>query len=189
MQIIPKKDLQDFSLPLPIYKTIHIADAINKDGEEFSILVGLDEKLVSQLTKYSRDLSDLELQKNTPDIERFAEGAYKSWYEKIRTPFAIVHKNTDILAAFVWLGPRHLDYQEGDWHTVGWRSYNPWRGKGIMKDFAGFVINFYLKYFPNVRLWITTKEENAGSLRLAETLGFQKIKSTREKGFFEMIKE
>ena len=189
MEIIEKKYIEKFSLPLRIYKMAYVADAIGKSGEEFSIFVGLDEKLVAELTRYSEDLSDTELQKNTPDKERFARGAYEDWYKKIRTPFAFVHKKTDVLAALVWLGPRPLDDKEGNWHTVGWRSYNPWRGKGVMKDFANFAINFYLKHFPDVKLWITAKEENTASLHLAENLGFKRIKYVREKGFFEMIKD
>ena len=63
MEITLKKDTEEFSLPLPIYKSIHIADAVSKDGEMFSIVIGLDENLVAQLKSYSLDKNDIDLQK------------------------------------------------------------------------------------------------------------------------------
>jgi hypothetical protein len=189
MEIIPRENIKSLKFPLPIFEAVDIADAVNKDGEIFHIFVGLNRELVSQLTKLSSDMSDAELHKNTPDSKRFAEGSYENWYKKVRTPFALVHKNTNTLAAIVWLGPRKLNDKEGNWHTAAWRSYNPWRGRGLMKSFGNFAIDVYLKHFPDVKLWITAKKENTGSLSLAEALGFRKIKSIREEGFFEMIKE
>jgi RimJ/RimL family protein N-acetyltransferase len=171
-------------LPLPIYESIKIGEQ-----GEFDIIVGLDKNLVNQLIEFSNDLSDVELHKNTPDIDRFGSfSAYEKWYEKIRTPFILVHKGTNVLSAIVWLGPRPFGDRSGNWTAVGWRSYNPWRGKGLMKPFANFVIDFYLKHFPDAQLWITAKKENIGSLYLAEALGFKTINSNREEGFLEMVK-
>lgn len=173
MEIIRKENIESFSLPLPIYQTIHIADAVNKDGEKFKILVGLDEELVRQLKKYSLDESDGDLQNNTKDRERFGVGSYESWYEKNRTPFALVHSETNTLAALVWFGPKPL-HEGCKCHSLGWRSYNPFRGKGVMKDFAKFAMDFYLEKVPNTKLWAAIKSENIGSYKLSEALGFKK---------------
>ncbi len=159
-------------LPLPIYESIKIKEWISRDGEEFSIFVGLDKNLVEQVKKYSADKSDTELQKNTSDWKRFVEGSYEDWYKKNRVPFALVHKETGVMAAIMRFGPEPFLGEVANWHTVGWRSYNPWRGKGIMKDFAKFTTDFYIEHFPNIKFWITARKDNAGSIKLAEFLGF-----------------
>lgn len=172
MEIIPKKNIANFSLPLPIYQTIQIADAISKDGENFSIFVGFDKKLVEQLKKYSMDENDVDLQKYTKDKKRFVENSYEAWYKKNRTPFALVHMKTGIMAAHVRFGPEPL-HEGCKCHTAGWRSYKPWRGKGLMKDFTKFAMDIYMQKFPNIKLWISAKKENAGSVKLATVLGFK----------------
>jgi RimJ/RimL family protein N-acetyltransferase len=175
MQITPKTNLEEFSLPLPIYRTIHIADAVGKNNHEFSLLIGLDKNLVSQLKKYSLDLSDIEIQTFTSDKIRFGEGIYEDWYKKNRAPFALVQKNTNILAALIWFGPTSFE-QNGNWHTVAWRAYNPFRGKRLMKEFIKFTMDFYVKKIPNIKFWASIKIENTGSIKLAGMLGFQEVK-------------
>ncbi len=172
MQINPMLNI-DFSLPLPIYKSIHIADAISKDGENFSVFVGLDEKMAAELKKLSLDKSDNEIQQNTSDLKRFGEGSYEEWYKKNRTPFILVHRATNALAGLIWFGPEPLFGEVGNWHTAGWRSYKPFRGKGLMKDFCSFAFDIYLTKFSNIKFWITAKKENTGSIKLAENLGFK----------------
>src|SRR3989344_5796473 len=108
MEIIPLENIKIPSLPLPVYENIKIADCTSKDGEEFSIFVGLDKNLIEQLKKYSLDENDTELQKNTGDMKRFGLGSYEDWYKKERTPFALVQKNTNTLAALIWFGPKFL---------------------------------------------------------------------------------
>lgn len=176
MKIVLKNNLENLSLPLPIYKTVYIADVVSKDGEDFSILVGLDEKLIAQLKKFSLDENDIELQKNTGDKNRFGVGSYKDWYKRNRTPFALMHSDTGALAAIVWFGPEILFDDKNDWHTVGWRSYAPFRGKGLIKDFSNFAIDFYLEHFSNINLWAAIKKENTGSQELAAYLGFKILK-------------
>lgn len=173
MKIIPQNNIPNFSLPLPIFHSIHIADAIARDGEEFSVFVGLEKKYVEQLKQLSLDKNDIDLQNNTGDRERFGEGSYEDWYKKPRTPFTLIHKKTDALAALVWLGPSPLLPNQENWHTVGWRSYKPFRGKGIMKVFAQFVIDFYRGKVSNTKLWIEIRNENTGSIKLATGLDFQ----------------
>ncbi len=172
MEIISKKDLDNFPLPLPIYKSIHIADAHGKDGTQFSIFVGLDEKLAADLKKFSLDESDTEIQENTDDRRRFGLGSYEDWYEKIRTPFALVDKNTGKLAALAWFGPKPA-HEGCKCHAAAWRSYPPFRGKGIMRDFINFTMNFYMNKFPHTPLWVAIKKGNAKSFSLAERLGFK----------------
>jgi len=188
MQIISEKNLEKISLPLPIYETMHIADAIGKDGEKFSLLVGLDKNLALQLKTRSLDLNDIELQKNTSDFKRFGVGSYEDWYKKNRTPFALVHNDTGILTTIIWFGPEPLISDENNWHTVAWRSYIPFRGKGLMKDFSNFAMNFYLKYFPNIHLWISLKNGNIGSQELASRLGFQILKEKSDDVSCVMVK-
>ena len=191
MKIIPENNLESFALPLPIYRSIRIADAIGNDGEKFSIFVGLDRNLVEQLKRYSADINDTELQKNTSDYKRFVVGAYDNWYKKNRTPFALVDRVTSTLAALIWFGPKplgikspkHLTDKElkeekslpnkDNWYTISYRSYPHFRGRGLMKDFGSFVMNFYLKKFPNAKLWTSTNSENIAGTAYASNLGFK----------------
>src|SRR3989344_4074935 len=108
MKIIPRDNLPDFSLPLPIFTSVHIADAISSDGDEFDVLVGLDKKYADQLRELSEDESDVDLQNFTGDRRRFVEKTYEHWYKKVRTPFALIHKQTDSLAAIIWFGPKPI---------------------------------------------------------------------------------
>ena len=188
MKIIPQNDLQKFSLPLPIYQSIHIADAIGRDGEEFSVFIGLEKKYVEQLRKLSLDESDIDLQKNTRDKKRFGEGLYEDWYKKNRVPFYLIHKRTDALAALVWLGPEPLLPNEADWHTAGWRSYPTFRGKGLMKNFTKFAVDLYVKSVPDVKLWVAFKKENTGSAKLATSLGFEISEEASDNVSLVMIK-
>ena len=177
--------MQSFSLPLPIFKSIHIADAVSKDGEEFDLFIGLSEKYLEQLKKFSQDESDLDLQNNTGDNNRFGRGSYEEWYKKSRTLFCLIHKRTDVLAAIVWFGPKPLgkkfprqgaeeEYKiQNSWHTIAWRSYLPFRGRGIMKNFTKFAMNIYRVYFPDMKLWAGMDDRNTATLKLASGLGFE----------------
>lgn len=182
LEITQKAQVKWFTLPLPIYETIEIAEAVSENKEKFKIVVGLDKELVKQLEKYSGDESDTNLQKYSKDRQRFVLGSYEDWYKKIRTPFALVHKKTGVMAAMIRFGPEPLFGQVDNWHTIGWRSYGPFRGKGFMKIFTDFTMDVYLQKFPDIKFWITVKKENAGSVKLAEGLGFaaDKEKSQRE---------
>src|SRR3989344_2616314 len=187
MQIIPKpnQDLPEF--PLPIYSAINIAEAVSRDEEKFSVFVGLDEKMVEQLKKLSGDLSDEDLQKNTSDLKRFGLGSYENWYNKNRTPFALIHNNTNALAALIWFGPKqlgrksmkHLSDEElknetnqdaENWYTISYRCYPNFRGKGLMKRFGNFVTDVYMKKFPGIKLWASASEKNTAGVAFAISL-------------------
>jgi len=187
MEIISSFGSKNLLFPLPIYETIKIGEAVSKDRENFYIFVGLDEKMVAQLKTLSLDESDTELQKNTGDKKRFGLGSYEDWYKKNRTPFALVHKDTNALAALVWFGPEPLALKEGNWHTAAWRSYPSFRGKGLMKDFAKFTMDAYVKSVPNIKFWIKVKKDNNGSIGLAQTLGFQKLQETSSDASMLMV--
>jgi len=185
MKIIPKENLENFSIPLPIYSSICIADAIARDGEEFSVVVGLEKKYVEELRRLSLDESDIDLQNNTGDRRRFGEGSYEDWYKKDRTIFALIHKQTGSLAAIIWFGPKSLgkksikfgkeekDIQQDYWHTVVWRSYPGFRGKGLMKKLVLFVMDFYKKFFPNIGFWAGMDNKNSATVGLGSALGFE----------------
>ncbi len=177
------------SFPLPLYMSVAIAEA-KSESMTFSIFAGFDETIIAQLKEHSLDKSDEEIQKNTSDRKRFGEGSYEKWYAKNRTPFALVDK-AGILAAVVWFGPKPLgrksmsfltkeeqaqderSLDSGDWHTLSYRSYMPYRGKGLMKDFVSYVTEIYLKNFPGAKLWGIVDGANASSVALAEKLGYE----------------
>jgi len=190
MKIILKKGLQGSQrLPIPIFSTIHIADAIGKDGEEFDVLVGLDKEHVAQLRELSLDINDTELQKNTGDRNRFGLGSYKEWYEKNRIPFCLIHKRTDSLAALVWFGPKDLGLKsikfgkekdianrsaiENGWHTISCRSYPGFRGTRLMGNFTKFAMEIYKERFPNIKFWSGVDVRNKGIVKLLTNLGFE----------------
>lgn len=188
MQITSNFISQNLLLPLPIYKIIEIGKVTGKDGEKFSIFVGLNEEMIAQLKTLSLDGGDTELQKNTSDFKRFGKGSYEDWYKKNRTPFALVHAKTDKLAAIVWFGPEPLTGNKGNLHTVAWRSYPVFRGKGLMKEFTKFVMDIYIKTVPNIKFWITVKKENTGSVGFAQTLGFKELQGASNEFSLIMVK-
>jgi RimJ/RimL family protein N-acetyltransferase len=100
------------------------------------------------------------------------EGKYEDWYKKNRTPFALLRDATNTLVALIWLGPEPL-HEGCKCHTISWRSYNPWRGKGLMRDFTKFAMGIYKKNFPDVKYWARIVRTNEGSLNFAESLGFE----------------
>jgi|SRR3989344_1861526 len=206
MKIIPKSNLKLPTFPLPVYNSIKIAKATGDMGK-FSIYIGLDKKRVKELKKLSSDKNDADLQKNTSDLKRFGLGSYEKWYKKNRTPFALVHDDTNSLAGLIWFGPKllgrkslkHLSSKElteeynpyeGIWHTISYRSYPQFRGKGLMKDFGIFVMDIYLKKFPGIKLWNSNNAENNAGTAYALSLGFklnEKL-SDREENWFVMVK-
>jgi hypothetical protein len=193
MKIISKKNLPNFLLPLSIYNSIYIADAFSKEGEEFDLLIGLERKYVEQLQQFSLNENDVDLQKNTGDKKRFGEGSYEDWYKKNRTPICLIHKSSDTLAALIWFGPESLfPGDEKNWHTAGWRSYKPFRGKGIMKNFIDFATDIYMQNVKNteqnINLWVAIKRGNTASSGLASALGFQVLEEASDEVSLIMIK-
>jgi hypothetical protein len=191
MEIITKENIQSLKFPLQIYETIKIGEVTSKNGEIFSIFAGLNEEMVAQLKTLSLNENDIELQKNTSDKKRFGEGPYEDWYKKNRTPFVLVHNGTNALAALIWFGPKplgrkslkHLSNEElkeneaeldsKNWHTISYRCYPAFRGKGLMKSFGNFTIDLYLKKFPGINIWASANEENMAGIAYATSLGFK----------------
>ena len=202
MKIVKKFNTKLPSLPLPIYKNVKIAEAVSKDKDKFDIFIGLDKKKVAQLKAYSSDKNDKELQKNTGDRNRFGEGSYKDWYKKIRTPFVLIHRQSDALAAIVWFGPKPLGKKfprlgkeeiykiQDNWHTISYRSYPEWRGKGFMRKFVNFAADLYMKKFPNIRIWTGIDTRNKASKKLSLGLGFKTLEklSDRKDHWLVMVK-
>lgn len=184
MKIIPRENVPDLSLPLPIYTSVIIADAICKQGEEFDVVVGLGTEYVEQLKNLSLDDTDLELQANTGDKERFGTGSYEEWYKKNRTIFALIHKQTNALAALIWFGPKRFGEKsikfgksasnepEATWHTVSVRSYPGFRGRGMMKNFLEFSMTFYKRFFIHIKFWAGMDARNPAVIKLLTGSGF-----------------
>lgn len=185
MKIIPREKAEVYSLPLPIYRSVHIADAFGKDGSEFDVLAGLEKRHVDELRRLSADEQDTDLGNFTGDRKRFVEGSYEHWYKKSRSIFALVHKQSGDLAAVVWFGPKPLGKKsvkfgaeddgrkiDSEWHTVSFRSYPKYRGKGMMKVFTQFAMEQYKKQFPHVKFWGGMDDRNGASARLFRDLGF-----------------
>jgi RimJ/RimL family protein N-acetyltransferase len=200
--------IPEISLPVPLYTSLCIGETFDKDGEHYRIHLGLHVELAGRLKELSLDESDSELQLYTSDRKRFGEGSYEAWYAKNRTPFALVHTATEDLAGLVWFGPKplglrslkHLTEEEiasehtlnaGDWHTIVYRSYPKFRGRGLMKHFTRFTMDVYLKNMPHVKLWAGIQSNNAASAGLALHLGFEEHTeaSDPDKGLLVMVKK
>lgn len=206
MEIRPIFDTSSLSYPLPLYTSTPIATAIGKDGEKFIIRVGFDEALAGQIKNLSLNENDSELTKNTSDRERFGIGSYEAWYRKGRTPFALVHEDSGTLAAIAWFGPKplgrkslkHLSPKEltedeslmdsENWHTIVYRSYAPFRGKGLMKNFVRFALDTYLEGYPGAHVWEIMDVNNVGSIALAKSLGLEQKGDVTE-GSIVMVRE
>ncbi|HUX35426.1 MAG TPA: GNAT family N-acetyltransferase [Candidatus Paceibacterota bacterium] len=207
MEITENPELSKLFLPLPIYESIMLATGRTNDGEEFEIVAGLDKNAAEEIKKHALDENDEELRKNTSDLKRFGESSYEEWYAKDRTSFGLIHKKTGAIAAFAWFGPEPISRkslesaegfetrgdgkkESGGWHTIGYRSYKPFRGKGLMKDFMKFAMKIYSESRPGFRYWLGIKPENAASIALASSLGFtiSEENSDRVVGSLVMIK-
>ncbi len=186
-------------VPVPLYEAVRVGHITSRTGEEFDLVIGLDRTMVESLKKNSLDLEDTDLQANTSDFKRFGEGSYEEWYKKSRVPFALIAKNGD-LAALIWLGPESLGTKsikygaekktnapQGDWHTIAFRAYNPYRGQGLMKNFALKAIEIYKHYFPTARIWAGINAKNAASIALSEKLGLHKEESVSDADWLAMV--
>jgi RimJ/RimL family protein N-acetyltransferase len=177
-------------VPVPLYTSIHIGRMTDDSGDAYAVVLGLSRDLIEQLREKSTDLSDEALQKNTSDLVRFGkDGAYEEWYTKERTPFALVSRDGK-LAALAWYGPkpigrkslRHLSekelqeeyaYDEKVWHTIVYRSYNPYRGRRLMTPFVQFTLDTYRTFYPHAKIWAGISLDNEASIALARKLGFK----------------
>lgn len=194
--------LQPLSFPLPLYDCVHVGSVKSRDGDHFSILLGMNREHAQKLKEFSLDENDSELQKNTSDRKRFGEGSFEEWYAKNRTPFVLIHVETNDLAGIVWFGPKPLGQKplehstetaskKENWHTIAYRCYPRFRGKGLMKNFVGSALDIYVQNIPEVKLWAGINTENAASDALALGLGFKPHKehSDLKNNFLVMIKE
>jgi len=204
MHVNIQEDALPATVPTPLFSAVAIADARNDAGDAFEIFLGLNENMIAQLKERSLDKSDIDLDQNTSDRKRFGEGSYEAWYSKGRVPFTLIHHGDNKLAAIVWFGPKplgkksmkHLSEKEsvpdadaGDWHTVSFRSYPPFRGKGVMKDFARTTLEIYMRYFPQAKLWTGADRKNTGSMALSAKLGFTIDESVSDADWVAMVRK
>jgi RimJ/RimL family protein N-acetyltransferase len=176
---------------IPIYTSRQLSSLRSKDGQVFSVFIGLNRTHLAQLKERSLDMNDIELQKNTSDRKRFGEGSYEEWYSKERTPYALISPDGK-LAALAWFGPKPIgrkslrflsaeelakenEQEKSDWHTIVYRSYEPFRGAGLMTPFLRMAMDDYKKNYPRARLWAGISTDNPASLGLAQKLGFKKL--------------
>jgi RimJ/RimL family protein N-acetyltransferase len=199
------KDGAPLALPIPIYSSIRLGSMRGKSGEEFWIVAGLDTGIVAELKEKSLDVSDEEIQNNTSDRARFGEGSYEEWYGKDRVPFALIDTKNDALAALAWFGPKplgrkslkHLSAEErkqderlmdaGDWHTIVYRAYKPYRGTGLMKAFVKFSMDAYRAAHPHSKIWAGIYADNPASRALAEKLGFKMSEEASDPSSHEIV--
>ncbi len=161
-------------LPLICYEAYPIAHTTVGEFGECDIVVGLDTSMVDQLIEKSQDITDIALDL-TEDRIRFQNAdAYEKWFQKKRTPFALVHTGTNELMALAWVGPKQFPREEtlDVWDTLAFRSYPPYRGSGFMTSFGRYVVQKYLEQNPTRRLWVSIDTENVASQALAGKLGF-----------------
>lgn len=185
---------ESVALPVRAYTSVPVAELTNKEGEKFSIVIGLDESLVQQLKEKSLNKNDEELQRNTSDYRRFGEGSYEDWYGKGRIPFAAL-VGDGALAAVIWFGPDEFpdlkDAAQPDprqWDTIAFRSYEPYRGKGIMSSFSAFVIEMHDRLSPMRTLWLETNPDNEPGKHLYHKLGFVDVGNRANNGRLVMIR-
>jgi len=204
MRITATRDVSSLSFPLPLFESIAIAD-VEHDGERFSIVAGLTETEVAQIKTYALDESDAQLAM-TSDRKRFGEGEYQTWYRKERTPFALVHNKSGTVAALAWFGPKPLGrksmkylsaeeqqqdettLESGNWHTISYRSYGDFRGKGLMKGFLNYVMDVYSSVIPEVQIWAIVDINNPASAALARKIGFEKSEEHSDDDHIVMIR-
>lgn len=183
---ITRNDFVPEKVPLALFESHPIASLKTGSGEVFTLVLGLSQEHVEALRKKSLDETDEAIQTLTSDPKRFGKGDYASWYEKGRVPFALVDRNNQ-LAALVWLGRETLT-SEGDWHTIAYRSYAPYRGIGIMKALGMFIVSEYKKYYPEAQIWAAIDEKNPASAGLAKALGMTQDEAlSKEKGKIIMV--
>jgi hypothetical protein len=161
--------------------------------------------MVDELREHSLDETDDELQ-ITSDRRRFGEGSYEDWYAKDRTPFGLIDDATGMLACVVMIGPKALGVRPGqessgaerqvdeskvgagEWHTIAYRSYRPFRGKGLMPGFIEFVSGVYVANRPGARLWAGIDANNLPSLGLVRKLGYTIIKGADDEGWVTAVR-
>lgn len=176
---------QNLLLPLPLYDSYDVGSVAAKDGELFQARIGMDKALTEQLKQKSLDETDDELQRNTSDKKRFGQIGYETWYAKDRTVFTLTDSAGN-LAAIIWLGPDPLPQfdvpTQKTWATIAFRSYAPYRGKGLMKAFSILAIDSYKNARPEHQLWLETNADNEAGRRLYEKLGFTELGVRKSNG-------
>lgn len=189
-----KKADGSLSLPLSLYGRIDLTP-LDGLGAGLTMVIGLDRELAAQLKNYSLDMSDTALQAGTSDYKRFGTGSYEEWYAKGRIPFALVDEKGN-LAALIWVGikppPSDIGYKSGEpdeWDTIAFRSYEPYRGRGLMTPFGSLVLTFFATHRSGRKLWLETNADNAAGLRLYEKLGFTARGTRRGNGRTVMTRE
>ena len=78
--------------------------------------------------------------------------------------------------------------ESGNYHCATYRSYNPFRGTGIMKEFLLATTDVYLKYYPGAILWTGISRSNPGSIALSGKLGYAVDESISDSSWVAMVK-
>jgi RimJ/RimL family protein N-acetyltransferase len=80
---------------------------------------------------------------------------------------------------------RQMD--SGNWHTIVYRAYKPYRGTGLMKAFVGFCMQTYCGLYPRANIWTGIFADNPASKMLSEKLGFSVLESASDAASHETI--
>lgn len=157
--------------PLPLYASEPQGTVTGRDGKAYQVVRGVSREAADQIKEHSLDESDKALQTGTSDHKRFGLGSYEEWYAKERYPYVLLDEGK--LAALIWYGPEPIpDGTEGEWDTIAFRSYPPYRGAGLMSAFSALVMDEHARDFPARRLWLETDVGNEAGLALYQKLGF-----------------
>ncbi len=178
-------EIDSLDLPLPIYKSKKIANALHDELGSFGIYVGLTREHVEQIQTYSLDLSDTALQESTTDYKRFGKGDYAERYtKKHRIQFVLVHEETGDVASMIWYGPEALPEgleftvavtqkeKSRQWYTSAYRTYGKYRGVRITTAFSAYILDLYKKSHPKNPMSLAVQKANKPGIKLYTKLGF-----------------
>ncbi len=150
---------------------------------DFSIVLWIPEDQIEQLIRYSQNVDDTALLKNTGDFKRFSSRKkFEKWYnDEGRHLFCMLDKDWEI--AWIWWGrPAKLPtikeiinqevYEEVEKntkniHTSAIRIYPKYRGKWLVKTLF-LSDTHYKKIFSPVYMSVDIEESNKASQKSFE---------------------
>lgn len=136
---------------------------------EYKIKKGITEEQITELINYSN--SDLDVQKNTLDADRFKDRKnFDEWIKKGKDIYTLVDKD-DNLMGIIWFHQALNQEAPGYETTFAIRMYEGARGKGLSKPFMEKVFSD----FGAEKIWLSTLVDNIPGRKLYEHFGFKQI--------------
>lgn len=195
MSEVPRKEsVVPHGEPPPIFSSTFVAWLACPGLDRLSVQYGLDTHAVSKLRDKSLNRDDVELANNTSDKRRFGDGSYERWYAKSRYPFVLTDQDHE-LAGLIWFGPEPVpngvQLDQGalvqEWDTIAFRSYPPYRGKGIMTAFSLMLLKLHKTMRPGRGLWLETRPHNKAGIALYRKLGFSAVGEDAQKNIVMVL--